>query len=714
MNKIMKSFILTLREVTLLLSFIATCLAGCTDNVTVIDFYGDICSYENLLHAAEGYGCSQEQLFGFLGVSDLAEAITMVNGLCPGESSLEKFKWADISNRGHQFRQEFLNGGSELNNAVNPDMSRIKWVEDNVLHKRAITFPRGLGENVNFCHEQTVMCCWTADSSDSGEGTCTDSAGCQDGEPKDNTDVCYVDIENNPFASHTPSGFAVYPDNKEGSANCMGFTWTNEKDNLSNLYKGNLLFEVAMRYGLKENGYTRSVPHAPMCACVEQMPVVSNADCRDVDSPTKAWYFTSHLHSDFSKIMYDGLRLNFNDCDGKDLATHYEIIHSKTISNPIQGGCSSAENKFIKEKGYSRQKHPVKWVLVAGKGAYGDPTLSEQFFDGDTRHSSMTREEFEELWARSERILLRQCRDCSPLHKEIYYKRLNETSLPSNVDILYDVKEHWQEYENNKWGENFDLYSSYSNAINENNPWKFTKLDKAVPMGLGFDSGPFRATEDQWNVWDTPYYNSGNGNTYFGQRSVGFYVAINPNYGQPTNSPTPEPTSQPTSSPTSSPTRAVVSLVGNTPLQIERNLQLGVVNNPSSEFIISFTLRPLGMIGSFSSIIRFSKNTNSNLGDRNPALFFYPNSYSILFTYWIGDEQKTASLHGLNANQDFDVKIEAIGNYVNLYINGGQQESIYVPLSYRLEQDLPLQVYAGDNFYDPANAKISNLVCILL
>jgi len=552
----MKSFIPALQVTALLLGSIPLSLAGCTENVTVIDFYGDICSYENLLQAAEGYGCSQGQLFEFLGVSDLAEAITVVNGLCPGENSVQNFKWRDIDNRGSQFRLEFLNGGSEWNNAFNPDMSRIQWVEDNVLHKRAISFPRGLGENIYFCREQTVMCCWTADSSNSGEGTCSDIAGCQDGEPKDNTDICYVDIKNNPFASHTPSGFVVYPDNKEGSANCMGFTWTNGEDDLSNLYKGNLLFEVAMKYGLKENGYTRSVPHAPMCACVEQMPVVSNADCRDVDSSTKAWYFTSHLHSDFSTIMFDGFRLNFNDCDGKDLATHYETIHSKTLSNPIQGGCSSAENKFIKEKGYSRQSIPVEWVQVAGKGAYGNQTLSEQIFDGDTRHSSMIREEFEELWARSERILLRRCRDCSPFHKEIYYKRLNETSLPSNVDILYDVKEHWQEYENNKWGENFDLYSSYPDAINENNPWKFTKLDMAIPMGLGFDSGPYSAKDDQWNVWDTPYYNSANGNTYFGQRSVGFYVAINPYYGQPTKSPTPEPTGYPT---TGSPTAQTVS-----------------------------------------------------------------------------------------------------------------------------------------------------------
>merc|ERR1711983_755757 len=73
-----------------------------------------------------------------------------------------------------------------------------------------------------------------------------------------------------------------------------GFTWTKEGNDPSNKYKGNLLFEVAMRYGVKENGYTRNVPHAPMCGCVEQMPVVSNADCRDIESATNSWNFSSN------------------------------------------------------------------------------------------------------------------------------------------------------------------------------------------------------------------------------------------------------------------------------------------------------------------------------------------------------------------------------------------------------------------------------------
>merc|ERR1719394_247967 len=138
-----------------------------------------------------------------------------------------------------------------------------------------------------------VMCCWNSDSSNVGDG--------KDGQPVINTDICYVDIENSPLASHTASGYAIFPDNAEGAANCMGFTWKNDEAHHSNLYKGNLLFEVAMRYGLKDNGYTRSIPHAPMCACVEQMPVVSRADCVGIEAD-HIWSFAPDKETGLLKL----------------------------------------------------------------------------------------------------------------------------------------------------------------------------------------------------------------------------------------------------------------------------------------------------------------------------------------------------------------------------------------------------------------------------
>merc|ERR1712157_431536 len=287
----------------------------------------------------------------------------------------------------------------------------------------------------------------------------------------------------------------------------------------------------------KDNGYTRSVPHAPMCACVEQMPVVSNADCRDISKISHSFFLTSVEESGSRSIVYNGPRIQFGDCDGKDLATHYESVHSKISTNPVKGGCADVESRFLLGKGYAKQQD-VKWIQVAGKGAHSDPTFSLQVHDGQTSHSSMTREEFKELWEKSTKVLLRRCDTCNPLHRQIYYKRHDEGELPSNVDILHDFKEHWTAYENNVWQEDFDLYSSYSNAIKDKHAWKAVDMNSTAGIGCCGNSGPISASENQWNVWDTPLSEGGN---KYGQRNIGLYVAMSTglrSFSSPTTVPT--------------------------------------------------------------------------------------------------------------------------------------------------------------------------------
>merc|ERR1711862_859263 len=283
-------------------------------------------------------------------------------------------------------------------------------------------------------------------------GDCNDSAGCQDAEPLDNTDVCYVDIKDSFLASHTEDGYVVYPGDSEGNVNCMGFTWTDNEDDPANLYKGNLLFEVAMRYGLKENGYTRSVPHAPMCACVEQMPVVSKADCVGIEAD-HIWSFAPDEETGLLKLWQAQADLTFNDCDGLDLAEYYSSIQEGNIDDHITGDCTAVEESFLDSQGYAPDTD-FKWVKVAGKGAYAEPSISaftEQLLDGS--HTSMSRADFEALWADSAQILMRQCKYCTQTHRYAYIKRYDEDGLPPNVDLLKMVKDNWKEYENNTVGE---------------------------------------------------------------------------------------------------------------------------------------------------------------------------------------------------------------------------------------------------------------------
>jgi len=504
-------------------------VAGCLGGGEVLEFSGD-CSYEKVLETTRVKGCVKESLFGYLKVANESAAEEAVDILCHEAFSeyIHSFlQFGDIAKSGYQFDREFMNGGSDWINKFNPDMSRIQWVQDNVLTKEGITFPEYL-HNFNTeesCDSNAAMCCWVADSTVAGDGTCTDTEGCQDGEPMDNTDICLVDIENSPLASHTKSGIAIYIDDSEGAANCMGFTWSN--DTLSDLYKGNLLFEVAMRYGLKDNGYTRSVPHAPMCACIEQMPYVSHADCTDLESES-TWSLFPDSESGLLTIIHNNANIQFNDCNGQGLAAHYEAVHGESISHHINE-CSHFESSFFGSHGFAKEDR-IKWIKVAGKGEYaepGNPKHTEQLNDGDL--TSMSREDFEALWAKSShQLLLRECKYCGDQHKFVYYKRYDMNGLPPNVDLLYDVKEHWASYENSTWQTDWNLFSTVNDAITDKEPWELVNFNYQDHLGnwCGFprDASPYDGyIHWQWNVWDKPLWG-----TSYGQTHVGFYVGVSP------------------------------------------------------------------------------------------------------------------------------------------------------------------------------------------
>jgi hypothetical protein len=494
-------------------------IKGCLSGV-VAEFTGE-CTYDNVLQATGEKGCSEQNLFPYLEASNLTEAQKAIEYLC--DSAFSKhvdsfYDFNDISKGGYQFDREFMNGGSEWNNAFNPDISRIQWMEDNIATKGGISFPGYLHnfDTEESCESKTVMCCWIADSTDAGEGTCTDSTGCQNEDPVDNTDVCYVNIENSPLASHTESGVALFPDESEGPANCMGFTW--KENEVSDLYKGNLLFEVAMRHGLKNNGYTRSVPHAPMCACVEQMPYVSHADCTDIES-NNSWSVSQDSESGLFSLSLSSANIVFNDCNGQGLAAHYEAVHENDSISDRISDCSNFESKIESNHGLKKELN-VKWVKVAGKGNYADLSLNEQNVDEGVQLSSMTRDEFEAVWAQSSlQILARKCQFCKELGKLMFYKRYDENGLPPNVDILHDVKEEFKSYENSEWGSDWNLFSSLDDALLEKEPWlHFEDLRRNF---VGF---PSSKSGQHPNTRISNIYNTWNGRK--GQKDVAFYVAI--------------------------------------------------------------------------------------------------------------------------------------------------------------------------------------------
>ena len=197
--------------------------------------------------------------------------------LC-AEAEPATLPWSDVTKRGYQFDKEFFNGGSIFNteyesdlNDIGADTKRLKVIKDNLLTRRNIAWPHNIRNfedtDNGSCDSGYAMCCWTADRSPEGGGTCM-GVGCQDEDPDDNTDVCHLDMGGDAArASHVQNGDGFFPGDSEGHVNCHAFHF----DSSDAKWSGNILFEVAMSHGLIGNGYVRNIPGAPMCACVEQV-----------------------------------------------------------------------------------------------------------------------------------------------------------------------------------------------------------------------------------------------------------------------------------------------------------------------------------------------------------------------------------------------------------------------------------------------------------
>ena len=222
--------------------------------------------------------CSNGDMINYFQVSTTTEAQTAFAQACANADD-DFLTWSSVTKRGYQFDKEFFNGGTIFNEEFltndapqkfRQDTERLKLIKDNVVESHGIAWPDNIKnfDTDDSCESEAAMCCWIADRDKAGGGTCNRNGfECQDEDPVDNTDVCYVDMENSRESSHVRSGVAYYPGDSEGAVHCSGFMWTAQTDK----YKGNLLFEVAMSHGLLDNGYVRNVPGAPMCACLEQV-----------------------------------------------------------------------------------------------------------------------------------------------------------------------------------------------------------------------------------------------------------------------------------------------------------------------------------------------------------------------------------------------------------------------------------------------------------
>lgn len=413
-------------------------------------------------------------------------------------------KFEDVAGNHYQYDKEYMDGGTILNDiqqTLPVDAGRVTATDENVADDNVIAWPeyearefyeeenygevQGYGAHMtNFdldesCDLRTVMCCFV----DNANGVFDD-----------NTDVCYQDLEMAKRSNHVSHGYSNM--GGDDPTHCVGFSW--EDGGESDALKGNSLFHISYKNRI-ENGYAKNVPGAPMCACIEKMPTVEKAACVEV-SGSSTFTFTYESADKISGT--NTAEVAYSDCG--DLQTHFAKKASTEEINEMNkylvgdGGCGEAAESFLNDKNFipsTRSYYSVdtnEWAQWVGHGMLWYPyDVTDANYEASlAKIDALLRS----LLADSpEQIVYRHCPSCLDTHKHIYYKRLTDWPTYNIAKMFMDS---WRNVEN-MMGEDFYLYSSYEDALNGTNEWKYCTYN----AGYGFphDCGPERWTGCQWN-----------------------------------------------------------------------------------------------------------------------------------------------------------------------------------------------------------------------
>jgi len=339
----------------------ASCLGG--NDFTIA--YDGTCSYDGFVDAIQSQlnqlaeACSHDaatEIQHLSGVTNIQAIKEEIAELC--KEALQYFPFEEIMDEGKQFDAEYYNGNTWLNNeretnddngiytnVLKSDAHRINQVYHTKAQTTGIEWPEYI-PNFEECKLRAAMCCFVQDrQANDNNGNCATpyDSGCTDADPADNTDICYVDMSRAPQSSRVSHGFAIFENGGEGYSHCHGLAWGHDPSEAEARYKANSLFYVSMYDHLYTRGYVSNVPGAPMCSCIEHMPVVSRSDCTEINAKEslEISYSAGTGELDVNILSVD---IDFNACQGannnnNDLSAYYQRL--------VNEGRASLEEKEI-------------------------------------------------------------------------------------------------------------------------------------------------------------------------------------------------------------------------------------------------------------------------------------------------------------------------------------------------------------------------------
>jgi len=302
----------------------------------------------------------------------------VITNLCIDGYGTGVFPYSEISRKGPQFDNEHYAGGGEWNyeietatgeDALDVDAARVDDIYYYEAQRKVIEFPEhiesfnpfnsdntiGGFQDLDGCDLNAAYCCFAQDrQAGDNNGNCATpyEYNCVDKDPADNTNICYIDHSRSSKSSHVDSGFSIFGDlktgkeNIEGAVHCHGHVWP-ENDPLhpDSILKGNLLFYVSMYDHMTQRGYVRNIPGSPMCACAENMAVVTRADCTQTATSEKTT-FTWNVTSASLDASIDITDVNFNACQGVNANNN---LYERARKLEQQGKLSSQKVAALKE-----------------------------------------------------------------------------------------------------------------------------------------------------------------------------------------------------------------------------------------------------------------------------------------------------------------------------------------------------------------------------
>jgi len=274
------------------------------------------------------------ELFAIFDATEEMDVYSNIEQICS-----RAYKWAEydtFSSLGmddeteRQITREFLDGGSVWNYGkedagVGIDTAYIERASSTASVSRLIKWPDH--HSLEHCDVGAAMCCMTTSRGDDSSNA---------GSPP-NSEICYVDIAASKRSARVRDGYSIYTQDQTNDVYCEAFAWGTDGGSIHSALKGNALFQTGFANMLE--GLVEQIPGAPLCGCLDRMPVVTNAKCTQVTSTDSSVDVTFVKNLGVFDSSFNLGTITNTDCG--DFVGHYK---------ELEGGINTPDTSFVADR----------------------------------------------------------------------------------------------------------------------------------------------------------------------------------------------------------------------------------------------------------------------------------------------------------------------------------------------------------------------------